>query len=105
MRCTPAQRLAVRLARSSDVPPGDRRERDQLDRIDLDLAEADPVAAALFDAWLLPQPDRERDVPGKDVVAQLPAELHNRHATSLLGHRNVRFVADGLITCEGCERT
>jgi hypothetical protein len=32
-----AQRLAVRLARSSDVPLVDRRERDKLDGVHLDL--------------------------------------------------------------------
>ena len=39
---TLAQRLAVRLARSSDVLPGDRRERDKLDGVKLDLTGADP---------------------------------------------------------------
>jgi hypothetical protein len=78
VRCAAAQGLAVRLARSSDVPIRDRRERDQLDRIDLDLTRTDAVAAALLDPWLLPQSNRERDVSSKDVVAQLAAELHNR---------------------------
>jgi hypothetical protein len=32
-----AQRLAVGLAGSSNVRPGDRRERDKLDCVDLDL--------------------------------------------------------------------
>src|ERR1700684_3440819 len=73
-----AQRLAVGLAGSPDVLPGDRRERDQLDFVDLDLTGADPVATALFDPWPLPQADRERDVSGQDVVAQLAAELHTR---------------------------
>jgi hypothetical protein len=38
-----AQRLAVGLARSSDVLPGDRREREKFDRVDLDFTEADAV--------------------------------------------------------------
>jgi hypothetical protein len=76
-----AQRLAVGLAGSSDILPGDRRERDKLDGVDLDLAGADPVAAALLDPWPLPQSDRERDIPGQDVVAQLAAELHTRDAS------------------------
>src|SRR3954463_14065470 len=73
-----AQRLAVGLAGSPDVLLGDRRERDELDGVDLDQAEPDPVAAALLDLWPLPQPDRQRDVAAQDVVAQLAAELHAR---------------------------
>ena len=76
VRGTPAQRLAVGLAGSSNVLRGDRRERDKLDGIDLDLTGADPVAAALLDTWLLPQSDGERDVSAEDVVAQLATELH-----------------------------
>ena len=49
MRGALAQRLAIGLARSSDVLPSDRRERDKLDGVDLDLTGADPVAAALLD--------------------------------------------------------
>ena len=76
MRGALAQRLTVGLAGPSDVLAGDRRERDKLDGVDLDLTGPDPVAAALLDPWPLPQPDRERDVSGQDVVAQLTAELH-----------------------------
>ena len=78
---TLAQRLEVGLAGSSDVARGDRRERDELDGIDLDLARADPVAATLLDPWPLPQSNGERDVTGQDVVAQLGAELHARDAS------------------------
>ena len=45
---TLAQRLAVRLAGSSDVLRADRCERDQHDVVDLDLTGADPVATALL---------------------------------------------------------
>ena len=72
------QCLAVRLTGSSDVLPGYRRERNQLDAVDLDLTRPDPIAAALLDSWTLPQSDGERDVPREDVVAQLAAELHAR---------------------------
>ncbi len=71
-----AQGLAIRLAGSSDVLFGDCRKRDLLDRVDLDLAEADRVAATLLDPWPLPQSNRERDLSGEDVAAQLAAELH-----------------------------
>lgn len=83
--CTLAQRLAVKLAGSSHVLGGDRRERDTLDRIDLDLTRTDAVAAALLDAWLLPQSDGEGDVSGQDVVAQLAAELHAPDASYVAG--------------------
>jgi hypothetical protein len=76
-----AQRLAVGLASLSDVLPGDRRERDKLNGVNLDLTKADPVATARLDPWLLPQPDRERDVSGQNVAAQLAAELHTRDAS------------------------
>ncbi len=72
----PTQRLAVGLACSSHVRPSDCGERDELDCVDFDLTEADPVAAALPDLGPLPQPDRERDVSGENVAAQLAAELH-----------------------------
>src|SRR4051812_11028313 len=92
-----AQGLAVGLTASPDVRLRDRRERDKLDGVDLDHAEANPVAAALLDLRPLPEPDRQGDVAGQDVIAQLAAELHARtlagdvrrrpaqYATSLTG--------------------
>jgi pimeloyl-ACP methyl ester carboxylesterase len=82
VRGAPAQRLAVGLAGSSDVLSRNCGERDKLDGVDFDLTEPDPVTAALLDPWPLPQPDRERDVSGQDVIAQLPAEFHNRRVCS-----------------------
>ena len=41
-----AQSLAVGLVRSSHVRRGDRRERDDLDGVDLDLAGTDLVSVA-----------------------------------------------------------
>jgi hypothetical protein len=76
-----AERLPIGLARSSHVLPGDRRERDELDGVDLDLAGPDAVAPALPDARPLPETDRERDVAGQHVVAQLAAELHHRNGS------------------------
>ena len=72
---TLAQRLPIGLARSSDILSGDRRERNKLDGVDLDLTESHAVAAALLDSWPLPQPDGERDVSGQDVVAQFAPDL------------------------------
>ena len=76
----PAQRLSVRLTGPPHVGRGDRRKRDELDRVDLDLTEANRVSAALPDAWALPQSDRDRDVSRQHVAAQLAAELHTREA-------------------------
>src|SRR4051812_49907051 len=78
-----AQGLAVGLAGSPDVRLGDRGERDELDGVDLDQPGADAVAAALLDLRTLPQPDRERDIAGQDVIAQLAAELHLPDATRI----------------------
>ena len=76
-----AQGLAVGLASSPDLRPGDRRERDKLDGVDLDQTWADPIAAALPDLRPLPEPDRQRDIAGEDVIAQIAAELHTPDAS------------------------
>src|SRR5690242_4740687 len=76
-----AQGLPVGLAGAPDVRLGDRREWDELDRVDLDQTGADSVAAALLDLWPFPQPDRQRDIARQDVIAQLAAELHTPDAS------------------------
>ncbi len=76
-----AKGLAVGLAGSPDVSRRDRRERDKLDGVDLDQTGADPVATALLDLRPLPQPHRQRDIAGQDVIAQLATELHTRNAS------------------------
>ena len=81
VRGAPAQRLAVGLAGSPDVLPGDCRERDKLDGVHLDLTWPNPVAAALLDPWPRPQSDRERDVSGENVAAQLRTEFHTGDAS------------------------
>jgi len=88
-----AQGLAVGLAGSPDVRLGDRRERDELDGVDLDQAGADPVAAALLDLGPPPQPDRQRDIAGQDVIAQLTAELHTPDANRSRAARHPRASA------------
>src|SRR3954453_14931064 len=77
-----AQGLAGGLACSSDVRLRDRRERNELHGVDLDHTGADPVQAARLDLWALPKPDRQRDIAGQDVVAQLAAELHTPDSAS-----------------------
>src|SRR5215469_1129722 len=76
VRGAAAQRLEVRLTRPVHVGTSHRRERDQLDGVNLDKRRAYRVTPA--DAHLRPAPqsERQRDVAGRDVLAQLPAELH-----------------------------
>ena len=81
VRGTVAQGLAVGLAGSPDILLSDRRKWDKLDGVDLDQTGADPVAATVLDLWPLPQPDRQRDIAGQDVIAQLAAELHTLDAS------------------------
>jgi len=59
---TPAQRLAIPLSGSSDILSGDRGERHQFDRVNLDLARTNSVAAAGLDPPPFPQSDREGDI-------------------------------------------
>jgi hypothetical protein len=72
-----------RVSRSGapDVRRGDRSERNELDGVDLDQTGADPVAATLLDLWPLPQPDRQRDIAGQNVIAQLTTEFHTPDAS------------------------
>jgi hypothetical protein len=65
---------SVSRSSSSDVVRPDRRKRNKLDGIDLDLSGAGPIAAIPIDAWLLAPSDGERDVAG---------EVRSSHNTSL----------------------
>src|SRR5439155_24953751 len=53
-------------------------ERYLLDRMHLDADGSDRVAATNLDLRPAPQPERDRDVAGGHVVAQLGAELHEQ---------------------------
>src|SRR4051794_8462824 len=103
VRGAPAQRFAVGLAGSPDVRVGDLRERDKLDGVDFDHPEPDSVAAALLDLWPLPEADRQGDVAGEDVIAQLGAEVHVADASSW----EIRCSAGGLafLPCIVASRT
>jgi hypothetical protein len=68
VRGASTQRLAVRLTGMEDIGLVDRREGHRLDRVDLDLPGADPVAAALLDLGPTPQTDREGYLPGEDII-------------------------------------
>lgn len=71
-----ARGLAVGFPGTSQVRLVDRGERNQFDRIDLDLSEPDPIPAASLDLRFAPQPERDRHIAGQHVCSQLPAELH-----------------------------
>jgi hypothetical protein len=71
-----AERFEVCFASSADVGAVDGGERDQFDRVDLDVAFVHSVATARLHLGLSPQPERHRDVAGQHVRTQLSAELH-----------------------------
>jgi GNAT superfamily N-acetyltransferase len=71
-----SERFEVRFARPADVGVVDDGERDQLDRVDLDLAVTNAIVAPGFYLRPPPQPERHRDVSGQHVGTKFPAELH-----------------------------
>jgi len=71
-----AHRLAIGFAGSPDVLVVDGAERHQFDRVHLDPAVPDPVLPADLHLRSPPPAEGHRDPPGKDVLAQLAAELH-----------------------------
>lgn len=91
-----AQGLQVGFAGASQVRLVDRGERDEFDRIDLDLSRPNSISPTSLDFRLAPQPKRERDLTGQHVWAQLPAEFHR---TSL--SEAVRPTAAALLSCRG----
>ncbi len=68
--------LEVCFSGSLDVAVVNRREGDQLDRINLDHAAVHAVATTRLNLRSPPQPEGQGDVPGRHVRAQLAAELH-----------------------------
>ena len=66
----------VDLAGLSEVLVGDRREREQLDLVDLDRHGFAPVDAADLDLRPRPQPVRNRDGSVCHPIAKVKAELH-----------------------------
>jgi len=71
-----AKGLEVCLAGASQVRVIDGGERDQFDRVNLNLPSFDAITAPGLHLWSPPQADRDRDLTGQHVRAQLLAELH-----------------------------
>lgn len=76
MRGPCSERFEVRFAGPLDIDAVDRTERDQLDRINLDVAFAHAVATSRLHLRPLPESERDRDVTRHYVCPQLPTELH-----------------------------
>ena len=74
---TTAQRFAALLARPTHVARRDVSERHKLHAIDLNLDPAHAVPPADLRMRLSPQPERNRDLPGCDVVVELLAEFRS----------------------------
>ena len=70
------ERLQVCLASPAKVIVVNERERDQLDRIDFDLAIAHPISAATFHLGAPPQSECDRNVTRQHGGPKFSAELH-----------------------------
>jgi hypothetical protein len=76
------QRLAIWLAAAAHVSARDRRERQKLNRGHLDDCSCDRVAPADTHLRAPPEPDRDRDAAGGNLITQVGAELHAFNATT-----------------------
>lgn len=77
MSRTFTERLPISLTRSTDVIRADRVERDQVDRIDLNVAAADLIDATNSNLWPLPESKGDGDAARGYFGTQLSAELHS----------------------------
>jgi hypothetical protein len=73
---TLAERLSIKLAGSTHIVGADRVERDQVDRVDLNVNVPDRVHATDAHSWPLPKAKGDGDAACDYLGAQLPAELH-----------------------------
>jgi len=71
-----SERFEVCFASPVDVGVVDERKRDQVDRVNLDLAVAHAVVTAKSHLRPPPQPERHRYVTRQHMRTQLSAELH-----------------------------
>jgi hypothetical protein len=76
MRRAFAEGLSISLARSTHVCVADRVERDQIDRIDLDVDVAHSIYPSDSHLWPLPKPKGDGDAACDDLVAKFSTELH-----------------------------
>ena len=68
--------LEVGLSRPSEILVGDRRERQQLDLVDLDHHGTAPVDASDLDLWSRPEAVGDGDGSVRHSIAEISAELH-----------------------------
>src|SRR5256714_5364316 len=71
-----AKSLSVGLSRPSKIVVSDRRERQQLDLVDLDHHGTAPVDASDLDLWSRPEAVGEGDGSVRYSIAKIRAELH-----------------------------
>jgi hypothetical protein len=83
MRRPFAQRLSIGFARSTHINVTDRVEREQIDRVDLDVNVANWIDATDSHFWPLPQAKRDGDGACDYLVTNVSTELH-RTPTDLL---------------------
>jgi hypothetical protein len=62
------QRFPIGFARAPDVHVVDRAERNELDRIDFDLAGTHSIPTAGLDLHIAPEPEGHGDVAGEHTV-------------------------------------
>src|SRR5437870_9360557 len=68
--------LEIRLSRPSEILVCDRRERQQLDLVDLDHDETAPVDASDLYLWSRPEAVGDGDGSVRYSIADIGAELH-----------------------------
>jgi hypothetical protein len=72
----PTKSLKVGLSRPCKIVVRDRRERQQIDVVDLDHHGTAPVDTSDLDLRSRPEPVRDRDAPVRHSIAEISAELH-----------------------------
>jgi len=68
--------LKVGLSRQREILVCDRRERQQIDVVDLDHHGTAPVHASDLDLWSRPEPVGDGDAPVSHSISEISAELH-----------------------------
>jgi hypothetical protein len=76
VRSASTKGLKVGLSRRSEILVGDRRERQQLDLVDLDRHGTAPVGASHLDLWPRPEPVGDGNRSVCYSIAKVRAELH-----------------------------
>lgn len=69
-----AERLSIIFAGLTHIRSGDRVERDQVDRVDLNVGVADRIHTTDSHSWPLPKAKRHGDAACDDLVAELSTE-------------------------------